>query len=145
MVKSFGIVEIFNNIFDKLNMIKLRTLIKEELHPLDENLLTIEKINYFGQTTGSDDYNAKVLYRKGSVGRLYLVLFFSLISSLSGKYPMAGNNWRLLIKVPFALIVCAVIPEFAKPFDSMVKLKDKVNSSFGKRGAAKSKTQTPVS
>ncbi len=31
---------------------------------------TIEQLNYFGQSTLSNDYNAKVLYRK--YGKLYL-------------------------------------------------------------------------
>lgn len=33
--------------------------------------VTIEKVNYFGESTGSNDYNAKALYRKN--GKLYLV------------------------------------------------------------------------
>ena len=33
--------------------------------------IQIEKINYFGQSTNSDDYNAKCLYRK--YGKLYLL------------------------------------------------------------------------
>lgn len=33
-------------------------------------MVTIEKLNYFGQSTNSIDYNAKVLYKK--YGKLYL-------------------------------------------------------------------------
>lgn len=36
---------------------------------------TIEKINYFGEETGSNEWNAKVLYR-GTDGRLHHALIY---------------------------------------------------------------------
>ena len=36
------------------------------------NKIIIEKINYFGKETESDEYNAKVLYKKGN--KLYLAI-----------------------------------------------------------------------
>ena len=36
--------------------------------------VTIEKINYFGQETDSEEWNAKVLYRKGNKG-YYAIIY----------------------------------------------------------------------
>lgn len=63
---------------------------------------TIEKINYFGNETNSDDYNAKVLYRdtKGKLCLAHIyVCFFGKHIYISKNQPTEAKVKPILSKL----------------------------------------------